>query len=157
MREIACFAEINFHSIPDASCKRNFSFLISTASPLWCTISTRTGKRPANCKFVSNNSWVSSSVNRGEARNESEPTFALADEAGIAGSSLTGFTLKSEPLQDAVRRASTQKLKRVAALEIGNVVRIILIETLAGDLNRLGSCGHARSDVMKLGGVDHVQ
>src|SRR5204863_4752239 len=108
------------------------------------------------CKFDSNSSCVSSSVNNGEARNESEPTFALAADAGIAGISLTGFTLNRDPLQEAVSSASKQKPSRVAALEIGNVVRIILIE-LAGDLNRFGGCSHARSELMKLGRVDHVQ
>src|SRR6185436_9553497 len=154
IREIACFAEINFHSLLAESPKRNFSFFISIASPLLWTTSRRTGKSPASCRFDSNNCCVSSSVSKGEARNESEPTLTLAAEAGMAIISFAGFTLKRELLQEMVSRANTKRAAAVARRRIGNDARLIC---LAGNLNWFSSRGQARTDVMQLRRIDHVQ
>src|SRR5438874_2153574 len=64
-------------------------------------MSNRTGSKPANCKFDSNSSWVSSSVNNGAARKEIDPRSALAAVAASGGSAEGGLTLKSEALHEA--------------------------------------------------------
>jgi hypothetical protein len=50
----------------------------------------------------------------------------LAADAGIAGIAFTGFTLKSELLQELVDSASTKRAAAVAGRRIGNA-RLIRI------------------------------
>src|SRR4051812_15739411 len=78
----------------------------------------------------------------------------LAADDGIAGILSSGFTLKSESLHETLKRASTKRAAAVARRIIGNKARLIC---LAGDLNWLGRGSHARTDVMKLRRVHHIQ
>jgi hypothetical protein len=55
------------------------------------------------------------------------PTFMLAAFAGKGGSSLTGFTLKSELLHAAVRIAKQPSASDTAFRQFGNIARFIKV------------------------------
>jgi hypothetical protein len=52
----------------------------------------------------------------------------LAAVAGIAGISLTGFTLKSELLQEIASNGSSKRAARVAVRKIDNGARLIILQ-----------------------------
>jgi len=52
----------------------------------------------------------------------------LAADAGMAGISLTGFTLKSELLQEIASNGSSKKAAQVAVRKIDNGARLIIFE-----------------------------
>src|SRR6266550_3603070 len=105
MRPMACFGVKNFHSRASASRKRKRTCLVSTGKPLSKTSSNRTGRIPIKGRFVSKRSWFSSSVRRGAIRTDTPPALAVFTFPASGGNSTAGFTLKSEPAQEVLRKA----------------------------------------------------
>jgi hypothetical protein len=77
--------------------------LSSNGTPFSYFRATRTGKTPLSGRFASNNSWLSSSPNRGATVKLIPPVLAVRDAEGSGGSSTTGLTLNNAPPQPATR------------------------------------------------------